>query len=72
MWRHVERRKSRPWWQPQRLHNQIKSQKTSSYAWHICGFNGHKMTNCPKFIEMHKMFHGKSVAITKVRIVVET
>ncbi len=29
-----------------------KPQKTSSYACHICGLNGHKMTNCPKFLEM--------------------
>jgi len=25
------------------------------------------MTNCPKFIEMQKMFHGKSMTITKVQ-----
>ncbi len=29
-----------------------KTQKTSSYACHMCGLNGHKMTNCPKFVEM--------------------
>jgi hypothetical protein len=29
-----------------------KPQKTSSYACHICGLNGHKMIVCPKFIEM--------------------
>jgi hypothetical protein len=29
-----------------------KNTKTSSYACHICGLNGHKMTNCPKFVEM--------------------
>jgi hypothetical protein len=23
-----------------------------SYACHIYGLNGHKMTNCPKFVEM--------------------
>jgi hypothetical protein len=49
-----------------------KPQKTSSYACHVCGFNGHYMTNCPKFIKMHKMFHGKSVIITWVQPVVET
>jgi hypothetical protein len=26
------------------------SKTTSSYACHICGLNGHKMTNCAKFI----------------------
>jgi hypothetical protein len=29
-----------------------KQQKTSSYACHIYGLNGHKMTSCPKFAEM--------------------
>jgi hypothetical protein len=41
-----------------------KPQKISSYACHIYGFNGHKMTDCPKFVEMHKMFNGKSMIIT--------
>jgi hypothetical protein len=44
-----------------------KTQKTSSYACHICGLNGHKMTNCPKFAEMQKMFHGKFVIVAKVQ-----
>jgi hypothetical protein len=35
-----------------------KPQKTYLYACHICGLNGHKITNCPKFTEMQKMFHG--------------
>jgi len=43
-----------------------KPQKTSLYACHICGLNGHKMTNYPKFIEMQKMFHGKSLTIGEV------
>ncbi len=30
------------------------------------------MTNCPKFVEMQKMFHGKVVTITKVQPIVET
>jgi hypothetical protein len=30
------------------------------------------MTNCQKFVEMHKMFHGKYVAITKVQPIAET
>jgi hypothetical protein len=49
-----------------------KSQKTSSYVCHICGLNGHKMTNCPKFVEMQKMFHGKIVSIAKVQPIIET
>jgi hypothetical protein len=49
-----------------------KPQKTSSYACHIFGLNGHKMTNCPKFAKMQKTFHGKSMAISKVQPIVET
>ncbi len=49
-----------------------KPQKISSYACHICGLNGHKMTNCPKFVEMQKMFHGKYMVIVEVQLVVET
>jgi hypothetical protein len=49
-----------------------KSTKTSSYACHIYGLNGHKMTDCPKFAKMQKMFHGKSLTITKVQPVVKT
>jgi hypothetical protein len=30
------------------------------------------MTDCPKFVEMHKTFHGKSVTIVEVQPVVET
>jgi hypothetical protein len=45
-----------------------KKKKTFSYAWHI----GYKVINCPKFVEMQKMFHGKSVTIVKVQLVVET
>jgi len=30
------------------------------------------MTNCPKFIEMQKMFHGKFMTITKVKLVAKT
>jgi hypothetical protein len=45
------------------------SQKTSSYACHIYGLNGHKITNCPKFAEMQKMFHGKYVIVVKVQLV---
>ncbi len=30
------------------------------------------MTNCPKFIKMHKMFHGKSMIITWIQHVADT
>ncbi len=49
-----------------------KPQKTSLYAYHIYGLNGHKMTNCPKFFEMKNMFHGKSMIITQDQPIVET
>ncbi len=48
-----------------------KPYKTSSYACHIYGLHGYKMTYCPKFIKMQKMFHGKFVTIPKVQLVVE-
>jgi hypothetical protein len=48
-----------------------KPQKTSSYACHIYGLNGHKMVDYPKFARMQKMFHGKFVAIVEVRLVAE-
>ncbi len=51
-------------------HNQ-KPWKHFSYACHIYGLNGHKMTDYPQFIETQKMFHGKSMTITKVQHVVE-
>jgi len=47
-----------------------KPQKTSSYASHICGLNGHKMIDCPKFTKMQKIFHGQFVTIAKVQLVV--
>jgi hypothetical protein len=46
-----------------------KSHKTSTFASHIYGLNGHKMIDCPKFIEMQKMFHGKFVTIAKIQLV---
>ncbi len=30
------------------------------------------MTDCPKFVEMHKMFHGKSMILVEVQPIVET
>jgi succinyl-CoA synthetase beta subunit len=49
-----------------------KTQKTSAYACHICGLNGHKMKKIPKFVEMHKMFHGKSITVVEVQPVAKT
>jgi hypothetical protein len=30
------------------------------------------MTNCPNFVEMQKMFHGKFVVVAEVQLIVET
>jgi len=30
------------------------------------------MIDCPKFVEMQKMFHGKYVAVTKVQPLIDT
>jgi hypothetical protein len=49
-----------------------KPLNTSLYACHICGLNGHKMKDCPKFDEMQKMFLGKFVTIIKVQLVIKT
>jgi len=49
-----------------------KPQKTSLYVYHIYGLNGHKMTDCPKFIAIKKLFHGKFVTIVKVQPIVKT
>jgi hypothetical protein len=48
-----------------------KPHKTSSYACHICSLNGHKMIDCPMFIQMPKIFHGKSMVVAKVQLVAE-
>ncbi len=48
-----------------------KPHKTSSYACCMCGLNGHNMTNCLKFTEMQKTFHGKYVTIIEVQLIVE-
>ncbi len=63
MWKHAKIKKSKPQWQ---------SEKTSSYACHIYGLNGHKMIDCPKFTDTHKMFHGKFVVVVEVQPIVET
>jgi phosphopantothenate synthetase len=39
---------------------------------HKSVLNGHKMTDCLKFVEMQKIFHGKYVAVAKVQPIVET
>jgi len=33
--------------------------------------NGHKTTDCLKFIEMHKMFHGKFVTMAQVQPIIK-
>jgi hypothetical protein len=33
--------------------------------------NGHKMTDCSKFIEMQKMFHGNFMTIIEVQPIIE-
>jgi hypothetical protein len=43
-----------------------KPLKISSYACHIYGLNGHKMTNCLKFVKMQKMFHKKFMVVVEV------
>ncbi len=49
-----------------------KIQKTFLYACHIYGLNEHKMIDCPKFVEMQKIFHGKSMTEVEVQLVVKT
>jgi hypothetical protein len=65
------KKKSRPSQPTKASQPTQKPQKISSYACHICGLNGHKMTNCPKFAEMQKMFHGKFVAIAKFNLLLK-
>ncbi len=48
-----------------------KPQKTSSYTCHIYCLNGHKMKDCPKFVEWENLFHGKPLIVVKVQLVVE-
>ncbi len=62
------KKKSKPWWVTTKASQPSqKPQKTFSYACHICGLNGHIMKDCPKFVEMQKMFHGKFVTIAEVQ-----
>jgi len=39
---------------------------------HICDLNGHNTTNCPKFVEMQKLFHGKCMVVVEVKLVAKT
>jgi hypothetical protein len=39
---------------------------------HICGLNGHKMIDCPKFAKMQNPFHGKYVTIVEVQPIAKT
>jgi len=48
-----------------------KGQKNSVYACHIYGLNGHKMTDCPKFAKMQKMFQGKNASNLEGKAIVE-
>jgi hypothetical protein len=48
-----------------------KPLKTSSYACHICGLNGHKMIDWPKYTKLQKMFHGKYVTIGEIQPIAE-
>jgi hypothetical protein len=41
------------------------------YACHTCGLNGHKITSCPKFIKMQKMFQGKNAYGLDMKMVFE-
>jgi hypothetical protein len=72
MWRHAKRKSILQVVATKATQPSQKPQKTSSYACYICGLNGHKMINCPKFIEMQKMLHGKFVTIVEVQPIVET
>jgi hypothetical protein len=47
-----------------------KVQNNCSYACHICGLNGHKMTYCPKFAVMQKIFQGKNASTLDGKVVV--
>ncbi len=48
-----------------------KVQKNDSYACHIYALNGHKMTDCPKFVDMQKMFQGKNASNSNGKMLVD-
>jgi hypothetical protein len=70
MWRHVGKRKSN------HRSGTTKSKNTEDIficmSHHVCDLNGHKMIDCPKFVDMQKMFHGKFMTISKVQPTIET
>jgi hypothetical protein len=40
------------------------------YSCHICGDNGHKIIDCPKYNDMHNMFKNKGMRPTKIQVAV--
>jgi hypothetical protein len=46
-----------------------KVQNNGSYASHICGLIGHKMTYCPKFAMVQKIFQGKNASTLDGKVV---
>jgi hypothetical protein len=50
---------------------QIKVQRPMRYSYHICGDIGHKIIDCPKYIDMQNMFKNKGMKLTKKQVVVE-
>ncbi len=52
--------------------NQLqKGEKNNLYVCHIYGLNGHKMINCPKFVEIQKMFQGKNASSAEEKVIIE-
>jgi hypothetical protein len=48
-----------------------KGQKNNSYACHVYGLNGHKMTDYPKFAKTQKMFQGKNASNLEGKAIAE-
>ncbi len=70
MYKHV-RKKEKPIRVATKTPTQIqKVQENDSYACHIYALNGHKMTDCPKFADVQKMFQGKNASISNGKVVV--
>jgi hypothetical protein len=52
--------------------NQLrKGENNNSYVCHIYGLNGHKIINCPKFVEILKMFQGENASSAEGKVIVE-
>jgi hypothetical protein len=49
----------------------IKVERLVKYCCHICGYIGHKSTNCSMYNDMQNMFKNKGVKLTKKQVVVE-